>query len=919
MEIITTHLNADFDAFAAMVAAKKLYPMAEMVFPGSQERNVRDYIKQTSLVYTFQRLKNIPLAEVTRLIVVDTRQRSRIGPLAECLANPGISLHLYDHHPNAPDDMQGDLEDIRALGSTTSIFIEIFKERQIEVSPDEATLLSMAIHEDTGSFLFDTTTPKDLLAAAWLLEHGANLSMISPFIVQELNASELGILNRLIDSATTYTIQGLPVVVARIMLPDYIDEFALLVRKFMVIENLNTLFALATMGDRLYLIARSRVPEINVGTIALEFGGGGHASAASATIKDMSLVEAEEKLIVLLHKYVQPRSLARELMSAPVISVPPSMSIAQVNEILTRYNLTVLPVLDQERRVLGLISRRVTEKSIFHGLGQLSAAEYMSTDFATLSPDASLADIQERIIEHRQRFIPVLENERVIGVITRTDLLNLLAKDRASTSSDPDRDEQPSSLRHRNLNTVMVNCLPKEMIVLLKTIGDVAQEMGFAAFAVGGFVRDLLRHTRNFDLDIVIEGDGIRFAGELASRLGGVARTHEKFNTAVVKLPDGFKIDVATARLEYYEHPAAMPTVEMSSIKLDLFRRDFTINALAIGLNPEKFGVLVDFFNCQNDIRDQQIRVLHNLSFVEDPTRIFRAIRFEQRLGFKLGKFTERLIKSAIRQEMFGRFSGKRFFQELKYILAEENPQPAIYRMAAFNLLGFFHPALKLDQRLKNILRETHRSVAWYRLLYRDEPFRQWQTFLLALTARLTARQLLDFCMKFELSERDREGLLRQKVAVSKILKVMNKRILDDVGQPAGLDGACTDFPVLDGQTFSIQGSPLRPSEIYWLLKGLSTEGLLHLMGLTVKKAGKQAVSMYVTDLCRVATFIQGAELKAMGYQVGPLYATILNHLLEVKLDGLVVTFEDEAAFLRQHYPLVKAVIGIGSHNKLAP
>ena len=903
MEIITSHLNADFDSLAAMVAAKRLYPQAELVFPGSQERNVRDYLRQSALVYTFQRLKNIDPAQVTRLIVVDTRQASRIGALAGCLANPGLSLHLYDHHPDAPDDLRGELEEVRPVGSTTTIFVELFRERGLTLPPEEATLLTMALHEDTGSFLFDTTTARDLEAAAWLLSQGANLNVVSPFIVQELSSAELAILNRLIESATTYNIQGLAVVVARIALPDYIDEFALLVRKFMAIENLNTLFALAVMGDRLYLIARSRVPEVNVGAIALEFGGGGHASAASATIRDLSLVEAEEKLVWLLHRYVQPRSLARELMSAPVISVPPETSLAKVNNILTRYSVTVLPVLDAERRPLGLISRRVAEKAIFHGLGELPVTDYMTTDFATLPPDATLADIQERIIERRQRFIPVVEDERVLGVITRTDLLNLLVKERAGAAGDPERDEQPSSTRRRNLNQVMVSCLSKEMIVLLRSIGEVAKEMGFSAYAVGGFVRDLLRQTRNLDLDIVIEGDGIRFAAELARRLGGVIRPHEKFQTAVVKLPDGFKIDVATARLEYYEYPAALPTIEMSSIKLDLFRRDFTINALAIALNPEKFGLLVDFFNCQNDLRDQQIRVLHNLSFVEDPTRIFRAIRFEQRLGFKIGKFTERLIRSAIKQGMFGRLSGKRFFQELKYILAEENPQPAIYRMAGFNLLSLFHPALKLDQRLKNILRETHRSVAWYKLLYRDEPFRQWQTFLLALTARLSVRQLLDFCDKFELIERDREELLKERVAVGKILKVMHHRALADERAPEA-EGGEAGGTQGHAQPAGIEGPPFRPSEVYWLLKGLSTEGLLHLMGLLVRKSGKRAVSLYVTELSRQATHIQGAELKQMGYPPGPLYATILNHLLEAKLDGLVQNAEDEVAFLGQHYPL---------------
>jgi len=903
MDIITTHLNADFDALAAMVAAKKLYPQALMVFPGSQERNVRDYIKQASLSLTFPRLKTINLAEVTRLIVVDTRQRGRIGAVAECLANPGIVVHLYDHHPSAPDDMTGAVEVVSAVGSTTTLLVKLFRERGLTVTPEEATLLTVAIHEDTGSFLFDTTTPDDLEAAAWLLAHKANLNMASPFVVQELSAKELGIVNTLIDSATTYTIQGLPVVVSRIMLPDYTGEFALLVRKFMTIENLDTLFTLATMGDRLYLIARSRVPEINVGNIALEFGGGGHASAASATIRDMTLVEAEEKLIVLLHRYIRPRSLARELMSAPVISVPPETTLEQTNAILTRYNLTVLPVLDGAGRPLGLISRRVTEKSIFHGMGGLPAAEYMNTDFASLPPEASLRDIQERIIEHRQRFIPVVEDERVIGVITRTDLLNLLVKEQTGASGDPEQEEQPSNVRHRNLNTVMVNSLPKEMIVLLRTIGEIALEMGFAAYAVGGFVRDLLRHSKNFDLDIVIEGDGIRFAEELARRLGGVVRPHEKFHTAVVKLPDGFSIDVATARLEYYAHPAALPTVERSSIKLDLFRRDFTINALAIALNPQRFGLLIDFFNCQNDLRDQQIRVLHNLSFVEDPTRIFRAIRFEQRLGFTLGKFTERLIKSAIRQEMFGRFTGRRFLQELKYILSEENPQPALYRLASLDLLPFFHPALRLDQRQKALLRDTHRGVAWYRLLYRKEPFSQWQTFLLALTDRLTPQQFLDFCQQFEMSERDRNGLLRQKVAVMKIAQIMARRLAGDDPSP-GEEGTPSPPGGRGGQRQRTPtGAPLRPSEIYWLLKGLTTEGLLYLMGVG-GKAGKRAVSQYVVELSRASTALHGADLKAMGYPSGPLYTTILHHLLEGKLDGLLVSAEDERDFLRQHYPL---------------
>ena len=182
--------------------------------------------------------------------------------------------------------------------------------------------------------------------------------------------------------------------------------------------------------------------------------------------------------------------------------------------------------------------------------------------------------------------------------------------------------------------------------------------MGFHAHLVGGFVRDLLLRIDNFDIDIVIEGDGIRFAKELARRFGARTRVHKEFGTAKVLFPGGFKVDVASARLEYYRAPAALPIVEHSSLKLDLYRRDFTINTLAISLNTNTFGELIDFFGAQRDIKEKSIRVLHSLSFVEDPTRVFRAVRFEQRFRFHIGKFTVNLIKNAVKMSFLAKIKG---------------------------------------------------------------------------------------------------------------------------------------------------------------------------------------------------------------------------------------------------------------------
>jgi tRNA nucleotidyltransferase (CCA-adding enzyme) len=888
MEVITTHLNADFDGLASMVAAKKLYPDAELVFSGSQEKSLRDFLSQEfQEIYTFKRLKHIDLDRVQKLIVVDTRQPGRIGKLQECLRNPGIELHLYDHHPDTPGDMQGDLEVIEPYGSTSTIFTRIFVERNIDLSRDEATLMALGIYEDTGSFMHTTTTPEDLQAAAWLISKGANIDIISQFVSQDLSGEQVGMLGNLLKNATTYSIQSVEIVITKLTLREYVDNFAVILHRLMVMENLDVLFGLISMGERIYLIARSRIPEVNVGDIARDFGGGGHASASSATVKDMTLIEAEEKLIHLLHRHVRPRSIAGEIMSSPVITITPDITINEANDLLTRYNITVLPVISGDTAstdansppgVLGLISRRVVEKAIFHKLGHLPVGDYMTTEIATLPSTATLADIQELIIGHRQRLIPIVERGRVRGVITRTDLLNLLVNDPAHLPKNLlHEDEQPSSARTRNLTTVMASHLKRDIIVLLRRAGEVAENLGFQVYVVGGFVRDLLLNIKNLDLDLVVEGDGIAFAKALAAELDAAVRTHRKFATATVILPDGMRLDVATARLEYYEYPAAMPTVELSSIKLDLYRRDFTINAMAIHLNPDRFGTLVDFFNSQNDLKLHRISVLHNLSFVEDPTRIFRAIRFEQRLDFRISKHTEKLIRNAVRMNLFDRFFGPRFFIELRQILSEDNPIPALRRIGEFDLFQFLwpdlKPNLKVDRRFIHVLTQANRAVSWFKLMYLDEKLEQWKVYLLCVMSRSRIRELVNFCRRFELPEKLEKNLARQKSEADRIATDMQHRPY------------------------------MKPSEIYWLLQDLENEGLLYLMAIARKKHIQKAVSQYVTQLDKAQPLLSGRDLQEMGYTPGPAFRAMLNHLIEGQLNGEISTQNEAREYIRKHYP----------------
>ncbi|MGD8371188.1 MAG: CBS domain-containing protein [Syntrophobacterales bacterium] len=874
MEIITTHINADFDAMASMIAAKKLYPEAVMVFPGSQEHNLREFfVESTFYFFDFARIKELDFTKITRLILVDTRQAGRIGKFESLVTGKKkVDVHIYDHHPNSEDDVSGSVEVVKPVGATVTLLTEIIRERNIVLTPDEATILALGIYEDTGSFTFSSTTPADYRAAGFLVEQGANLNTVADMLTRELTAEQISLLNDMIHSATTHTINTIPICIARASVDKYIGDFALLAHKLMDMENLDVLFALARMEDRIYLVARSRLPEVNAGEIAVVFGGGGHASAASATIKDLTLIQVEEELFRLLQGWVNPRRQARNLMSSPVISVDPELSMEEAADLLTRYNINAAPVVEGIRLV-GILSRQMIDKGIYHGLEGVKVGDFMSTEFSSVSPSASLLEIQEHIVDRQQRLLPVVEGEEVVGVITRKDLLNTLLND---PSRIPTYLYEPvhatGNKRRKNISNIMAEQLPRRVTQILREAGEVAERHKYRAYAVGGFIRDLVLRRPNLDIDIVVEGDGIEFAKEFAPAYGARVRSYKKFGTAVVIFPDGFKIDVATARLEYYEYPAALPTVELSSLKLDLYRRDFTINTLAVELNPGSFGQLIDYFGAQRDFKDKSIRVLHNYSFVEDPTRVFRAIRYEQRLGFRIGKHTYNLIVNAVKMNLLVQLSGRRLTNELKLILSEEDPAPAIRRMHEYNLLPFLHPDITYGPTLERLLAEIRSVLAWYDLSFIGNGCRRWLVYLLSLADPLSSERLEEFCHRMEFPPWLTSWLV---------------------------DGRKETIAV--GQGFFRKKS-LKPSEIYHLLENLDPEWLLFIMAKTQQENTRKAISLYFRNLKEVRPDLRGRDLKDMGITPGPIYRQILDRLLDGRLNGDLTNRKEEVEFVRKHF-----------------
>ncbi len=874
MEVITTHINADFDAMGSMIAAKKLYPDAVLVFPGSQERTLREYfIKSTVYIYGFKRLRDIDINKVTRLILVDTRQSSRIGRFEEIIGKPGLEVHIYDHHPGAEDDIPGSQIVLKPVGSTVTLLTGIIRERQIPLSPEEATIMSLGIFEDTGSFTFNSTTPEDFEAAAYLLRCGADLNAVSDMVTQELTAEQISLLNELILSAKNYTILGVDVCISTLSIGKYVGDFAVLVHKLRDIQNLDVVFALARMDDRIYLVARSRIPEVNVGVVTAQFGGGGHATAASASIKDLTLVQAEAKLLDVLRTHIHPYPSAENLMTSPAIYTEPEVDIAEAELTMVRYNINAMPVIEKGV-MIGLITRQVLEKALFHGLETQTVREFMNMDFAAVAPSATLLEIQTHLVERHQRILPVVDEGKVLGVITRRDLLDYMLNDHIA---DPGAIYDDTALAHwskrKNIRSLVSEQLPKDIINFLKEFGKLAEELGYRAYAVGGFVRDLLLRRANLDIDLVVEGDAIEFARAFAQRQKIKCKFHKKFNTAMLIFPDNLRVDVASARFEYYQHPAALPIVEFSSLKMDLYRRDFTINTLALDLNPEDFGHLIDFFSGQKDIKEKVIRVLHNLSLVEDPTRILRAIRFEQRFGFKIGKQTASLIRNAVRMGLIDKLGGRRFLHEIQLILEEEDPVQPIRRMAEFGVLPALAPSMTFDQKQQQLFERLKQVVSWYRLSFLDEPLDRWWVYLLALFSNLPHEEIVSAGARLILSAGQLDRMLWTLENSGKLIRGF------------------------------FQKARHKPSEIYRALQPFRPEELLFLMAAADKEETRKAVSHYFHRYRNIASELRGKDLKEMGMPPGPIYRKLLDEILDARLNGEVRSRHEEFLFLRKKHP----------------
>jgi len=868
MQIITTHLNADFDAVACCMAAKKLYPEAYVVLPGSIERKVKLFFESFH-PFEIKKLKEIDIDKVKTLIVVDTRSIQRIGELAQLLKKP-VKVHLYDHHPKGEDDIKADFEITEQIGALASLFTEIFRKKNISITPLEATLLCLGIYEETGCLLFPSTTERDAMAVAYLLKRGANLNIVSQFLKEELSREEVSLLNELLNSLQEYLINGIRINIGHAVKEEP-QDISHIAHKVMDIIDTDALFLIIEMEDKILIIGRSNTPQVDVGLILSEFNGGGHWAAGSATLKEMPINLLIDELVKIIKQQIKPEKVAKDLMTTPVISVQWDRTIKEVEAMMTKYGINAMPVIKNDKYV-GVITRGVVEKAIFHGLKQSRVGDFATTDAYTAEEDTPLWEIEKNMVELNQRFVPILREDKVVGVITRTDILRNLYEEliRKFKISKPREETEEAK---KNIAKLMKEFFPEELYEILCIAGNLAEQLHYGAYLVGGSVRDLLMRRPSPDIDIVVEGDGIIFAQELSKKIDGKVTPHPRFATAkIVKeiKKNGevkkFYIDIATARTEYYESPAALPKIETSSIKKDLYRRDFTINALAVKLNTKDFGLLIDFFGGQRDIKEKKIRVLHNLSFVEDPTRAIRAIRFSEKLGFKISKHTENLIKLAVKMSIFEKLKGPRLYEELILLLKETMPHHSIKRLGDYGLLKVIHPSLE-EKTLYGQLAKAYETMQGIELLFLKEDYRKELVYLMVILWNLKPHERQELLQRICAPEHIKKELIENINSAEKALK-----------------------------SFSSES----PVEVHNLLKPLNIETII-LMMLYAQDWQKKAIALYLTKLKEIKPLLGGEDLKKLGIPPGPVYKKIFDAILKEKLHGRLLSKEEEIEFAKRY------------------
>ncbi|MDZ7956977.1 MAG: CBS domain-containing protein [Aulosira sp. DedQUE10] len=909
MDLILCHTTADFDALGAAVGLTRLLPGSKIVLTGGAHPPVRDFLALHRDEYPLIERRAVNPEKIRSITVVDTQQRDRLGKAAEWLDLPSLKeIIVYDHHLGHKLDIPATQTHISSVGATTTLMVEQLQQQDILLTPSEATVMALGIHVDTGSLTYEQATPRDALALAWLMQQGASLSMISTYRDPGLSPQLQQLLTLALDNLEYICLRGYTISWVTLKTDEFVPGLSSLASQLMELTEIDALllaneYPLTEDESRLTIIGRSQIPETNLNELFQPLGGGGHSQAASLNLRGVDSPAILKQLLDEFKATIPHPLTARDLMSSPVRTIRPETTITEAQRILLRYGHSGLSVVNAQGQLLGIISRRDIDIALHHGFSHAPVKGYMTPNIKSITPETTLPQIEALMVTYDIGRLPVLDNGQLVGIVTRTDVLRELHQNTAEFREMNSESQFPLKTQDLGLSAELKNRLTPQLWQLLTQASQEAQKRGWHLYLVGGAVRDLLLAEDAAgtlmikDIDLVVDGfhkaADVGAGVELAKALQQIhpearLEIHGAFQTAALlwhKDPelDSLWVDIATARTEFYPYPAANPEVEASSIRQDLYRRDFTINAMALRLTSPRPGgrtqqaaPLLDFFGGLLDLQAKKIRVLHANSFIEDPTRIYRGVRFAVRFGFEIEPQTEDYIRYAINSGIYDRTSQQnsrtpalqtRLKTELKHILEAPYWKSALQLLNNLGALQCIHPTLKLDGLLLRQLRLLERCL---RRFDAEQTLIHWQMRLEALIAHLAPEYRFKVAKNLQLQD---DSIVRLKNLAQSFSQVMEY------------------LPTFE-----------RPSQVVQLLRQYDLPMLI-LMALQSPREIRHQIWEYLTVLANVQPLLNGNDLKKLGYKPGPQYRQILDDVVAATLDRVIKDRAEAEEFLVKHYP----------------
>ncbi|MHC1740734.1 MAG: CBS domain-containing protein [Anaerolineaceae bacterium] len=876
MKVILTHEQSDFDAVAALLGAWLLDDASTPVLAARLNRNVRHFLNLYGFELPFIESRDLPAETIDTVTLVDTQSLVTLKGI-----NQKTQVHVIDHHP-LRDDLPASWHcEIDKTGACTTQFVERLQDHLSALTMVQATLLLLGIYEDTGAMTYASTTARDIRASAALLEAGASLRIAADFLNPALTDAQKKLADRLLTSSQTHHINGKLILIATGDARDMREEISSVAHKLRDLLDPDGLFILVQTSEGIRLVARSTSDQVNVARIAAQFGGGGHDRAASALIDthhikagqtEPTLEDLVAQLLPILQEEIKPAVTVGKIMSKHPLLLSPETTLYEAQRVMQRYGYEGFPVVDHGK-VVGLLTRRAVDRASAHHLN-LTTGSLMEAGEYSLTPSDTIDRLQNLMATTGWGQIPVIEPEtnKVVGIVTRTDFLKTLPRENNFV---------PGKINYADL---LQKIMPALRLTLIKKVAEQATLEKSPVYIVGGFVRDLILNRPSIDFDIVVEGDAIQLANKLVHRYGGRVISHNRFGTAkwLIKeikpllaaalgfssdqagqLPDS--LDLISARTEFYDHPTALPTVERSSIKLDLHRRDFTINTMALRLDGRHFGELYDYWDGLVDLQKKQVKVLHSLSFVDDPTRLLRAARFEQRFHFAIETRTLQLMNEA--RPLIKQVSGDRLRHEFNLVFNEENPLPILDRLEELGMFSAIHSGLHWQETQKEALHAA---------LFEPIPV-SWK--LPAFIDHISLNQALAYLVWLIPAGKESACEIGTRLHLNNV--ILN-----------ALQNGC--------QIWSDQESlqSLTPSMFFDAVENCPVIAGYALYLLLTPGVFKDKLAQVYTRWQYLVPETGGNKLKEIGLLPGPRYTEIIHRLRSAWIDGEVSTSEQEKALL---------------------